>query len=313
MDDTNDKNFETSKDEGNSEFNKNIVSDNSQVHDFEYHKATENISFAFFLNLIFLVIVGIGAFFTNSVAILADLIDGLSDTFTLGLSWVLQRFSEKGEDEKFTYGYRRFSLLGAVITSFIVIISSFLILFESVSRLFAPEDVHASGMVLVAIFAIFLKILSVLKIRGGKTLNERAVLIHLLGDLMGWIALLIVSIVLVFYYIPFLDPLLSIAITFWMIFGLSKTLFTTFKILLLEAPANIDQNKLKNDILSIEEIEKILEFHLWSLDNQDIILTLKINLKDDLKVSSTENIKKDVKHICSLHEIENINIEFDKD
>jgi len=330
MEDNNDKGFENSKiiessqktefseklkcfeELENSETNKKIVSDNSHIHDFEYHKAAENISFAFLLNVIFMVVVGIGAIYTNSMAILADLLHGLSDTIALGFSWFFQRFSEKEADEKFNYGYRRFSLLGAIITSSIVIIGSFSILVEAVSRLFAPVEPYAFGMVLVAIFAIFLKTLSVLKMRGAKTLNERVVSIHLIGDLMGWVALLIVGAILIFYNIPILDVLLSIAITIWMIYNLAKTLFYSFKILLLQAPKHINQNKLKRDILSVEGIDDIVKFYLWSLDNQKNILTIKINLNNDLKVSDTENIKKNINNLCSLHGVEDITIEFDK-
>ncbi|RBQ22506.1 Zinc transporter ZitB [Candidatus Methanobinarius endosymbioticus] len=293
---------------------KNIRSttDNSHMHDFEYHKAAENISFAFFLNIIFMVVVGIGAVFTNSMAILADLLHGLSDTFALGFSWFFQKFSEKEEDDKFTYGYRRFSLLGAVVTSSIVIVGSVLILIESFSRLFAPVELHASGMVVVAIFAIILKVLSVWKMRGSKTLNEKVVSIHLIGDLMGWIALLIVGAILIFVNIPTLDVLLSIVITIWMIYNLVKTLFYSFKILLLQAPSNIDQNKLKRDIVSIEGIDDIVKFYLWSLDNQKNVLTVKIDLDADLKVSDTEKIKESVNELGSLNGIEDINIEFSK-
>lgn len=296
----------------NSMSNEKLVSDNSHIHDFEYHKAAENISFAFFLNIIFMVVVGIGAILTNSMAILADLLHGLSDTFALGFSWIFQKFSEKEEDDKFTYGYHRFSLLGAVVTSSIVIIGSFLILFESFSRLFAPVEPHASGMVIVAIFAIILKVLSVLKLRGHKTLNEKVVSIHLIGDLIGWIALLLVGLILIFINIPILDVLLSIVITLWMIYNLFKTLLYSFKILLLKAPSNINQKKLKNEIISIEGIDDIVKFYLWSLDNQKNILTIKINLISDLKVSDTKKIKKSLNDLGSLHGIEDINIEFSK-
>jgi cobalt-zinc-cadmium efflux system protein len=290
----------------------NMGLDNSHLHDFEYHKASENISFAFILNVIFMVVVGIGAVFTNSMAILADLLHGLSDTIALGFSWFFQKFSEKEEDEKFTYGYRRFSLLGAIVTASIVIGGSFLILLESFSRLFAPVEPSASGMVVVAIFAILLKLLSVLKLKGSKTINERVVSIHLIGDLLGWVALLGVGIILIFFTIPILDVLLSIAITLWMIYNLIKTLFYSFKILLLKAPSRIDQNKLKREIVSIEGIEDIVKFYLWSLDNQKDILTVKISLESDLKVSDTEKIKQSLKDLCSLNGIEDINIEFTK-
>lgn len=280
--------------------------------DLEYHKSAKNISFAFFLNIIFMVIVTIGAIFTNSMAILADLLHGLSDTFALGFSWFFQRFSEKKEDEKFTYGYRRFSLLGAIITSTIIILGSIYVFFESIDRLFAPVTPHAEGMILVAIFAIILKTASVLKLRSSKTLNEQAVSIHLIGDLLGWIVLLGVGITLLFYNIPDLDVFLSIAITIWMVYNLAKTLFFSFKILLLRAPEKINQSKLKSEILSIEGIDDIVKFYLWSIDDQKNILTVKIHLTDDLKVSDTEKIKEAIDNLCLLHGIEEINIEFTK-
>jgi len=259
-----------------------------------------------------MVVVAVGAIFTNSMAILADLFHGLSDTFALGFSWFFQRFSEKEEDEKFTYGYRRFSLLGAITTSTIIIFGSIYVLFESIERLFVPVTLHAEGMVLVAIFAIVLKAASVLKLRGSKTLNEQAISIHLIGDLLGWIALLLVGTTLMFYNFPDLDVFLSIAIMIWMVYNLAKTLFFSFKILLLGSPEKIDQSKLKSEILAVEGIDEILKFYLWSIDNQKNVLTVKIRLIDDLKISDTEKIKKSLNNLCLLNGIDDINIEFTK-
>ena len=280
--------------------------------DLEYHKSSEKISFAFLLNVVFMVVVSIGAIYTNSMAILADLFHGLGDTFALGFSWFFQHFSEKKEDEKFNYGYRRFSLLGAIITSVIIIYGSVFILIESIARLFSPVTPHVEGMILVAIFAIILKVLSVLKLRGSKTLNEQAVSIHLIGDLLGWIALLVVGIILFFYNIYVLDVFLSITITVWMIYNLAKTLFFCFKILLLGAPEEIDQTKLKSEILAIDRVNDILKFYLWSIDDQQNVLTLKIDLIDDMTVSDTEKIKESINDLCSLQGIGEINIEFKK-
>lgn len=148
--------------------------------------------------------------------------------------------------------------------------------------------------------------------RGSKTLNEKAVSVHLIGDLMGRIALLVVGGILIFVNIPILDVLLSITVTIWMIYNLAKTLFYSFKILLLEAPATVDQEKLKREIVSIEGIDNIVKFYLWSLDNQKNILTVKIKLNSDLKVSDTEKTKKSLNDLGSLHGIEDVNIEFSK-
>lgn len=280
--------------------------------DLEYHKSTENISFAFFLNLVFMIVVAIGAIFTNSMAILADLLHGMGDTIALGFSWFLQRFSEKECDNKFTYGYKRFSLLGAITTSIIIIACSIFVLIESITRIFVYVEPHAGGMVLIAIFAIILKALSVLKLRKSKTLNEKAVSIHLIGDLLGWIALLVVGIILIFFKIPNLDPFLSIAITIWMIYNLIKNLIYSFNILLLKAPENIDTSKLKSDILAIDEIKNIENFNFWSIDNQNHVLTVKIDIVADLLISDTEKIKNSIDDVCRSYDIENITVEFNK-
>ena len=160
-----------------------------------HKKAGENLAFVFFMNLAFNIIVVVAGLATNSMAILADCIHDMSDTISIAFAWFLERVAQKESSDKYSYGYQRFSILGAVIISVFVIIMAFVILQEAIPRLFHPEGVDAGGMLLVAIGGIIFKSISVPRLHEGETFNEKAILLHQLGDIFEWVAILILSLV----------------------------------------------------------------------------------------------------------------------
>ncbi len=241
-------------------------------------QASGNLLFAFILNIIFNIIVIIGSIMTNSVAILADCLHDMTDTISIGLSWILEKVSTKDKNDSYTYGYERFSILGALITSVFVIVISIIVIFEAIDRLFHLVTPDAGGMLIVAILGILFKGISAYKLHGGITFNERAILLHLLGDVFEWVAILIISLILIFVDIPFLDPLVSIAISVWLIYSLAKTLINSLYVLLQKAPKDVNVDEFKDLILKINGIESIEDFHIWSLDGVESILSLKITV-----------------------------------
>lgn len=275
-------------------------------HNHYHKKASGNLLYVFILNILLNVVVIIGGLLTNSVAILADCLHDLSDTISVGLAWVLEKISQKGSDNKYTYGYKRFSLLGAVITSVFVVVISIIVIYESLSRLFTPISPNAEGMVLVAILGLIFKGISASILHGGETFNEKAILYHVLGDIFKWIGLLLVSVILIFINLPILDPLVSIVISLWLIYNLGKTLIHSLTPLLQRVPSNINVDKLKNEILSVNGVKSIEDFHLWSLDGIESVLTLKLDIKSG---SDEELIKNEIKEICIEKEIIDITIE----
>lgn len=275
-------------------------------HNHYHKKASGNLLYVFILNILLNVVVIIGGLLTNSVAILADCLHDLSDTISVGLAWVLEKISQKGSDNKYTYGYKRFSLLGAVITSVFVVVISIIVIYESLSRLFTPISPNAEGMVLVAILGLIFKGISASILHGGETFNEKAILYHVLGDIFKWIGLLLVSVILIFINLPILDPLVSIVINLWLIYNLGKTLIHSLTPLLQRVPSNINVDKLKNEILSVNGVKSIEDFHLWSLDGIESVLTLKLDIKNG---SDEELIKNKIKEICIEKEIIDITIE----
>lgn len=274
-----------------------------------HKKAGENLAFVFFMNLTFNIIVIVAGLATNSMAILADCIHDMSDTISIALAWFLERVAQKESSDKYSYGYQRFSILGAVIISVFVIIMAFVILQEAIPRLFHPEGVDAGGMLLVAIGGIIFKSISVHRLHEGETFNEKAILLHQLGDIFEWVAILILSLVLMFWDgAQYLDPFVSIGIALWLIFNLGRNLYKSVEVLLQKTPDHFDVNEFKTSIASIEGLSAIDDFHVWSLDGIDSVVTLKVAIDD---WSLQEEIKKQIYSISSKYHIVDITIEFD--
>ena len=274
-----------------------------------HKKAGENLAFVFFMNLTFNIIVIVAGLATNSMAILADCIHDMSDTISIAFAWFLERVAQKESSDKYSYGYQRFSILGAVIISVFVIIMAFVILHEAIPRLFHPEGVDAGGMLLVAIGGIIFKSISVHRLHEGETFNEKAILLHQLGDIFEWVAILILSLVLTFWDgAQYLDPFVSIGIALWLIFNLGRNLYKSVEVLLQKTPDHFDVNEFKTSIASIEGVCAIDDFHVWSLDGIDSVVTLKVAIDD---WSLQEEIKKQIYSISSKYHIVDITIEFD--
>ena len=274
-----------------------------------HKKAGENLAFVFFMNLIFNIVVIIGALATNSMAILADFIHDFSDTISIALAWFLERVAQKDSTDKYSYGYQRFSILGAVIISVFVIIMAFVILSEAIPRLFSPEGVDAGGMLVVAIVGIVFKSISVYKLHRGETFNEKAILFHQLGDGFEWIAILILSIVLIFWDgAPYLDPFVSIGIALWLIFNLGRNLYKSVEVLLQKTPDYFDVDEFKEAISNIDGINEIDDFHIWSLDGIDSVMTLKVNVDFG---QNLDEIKKQIYIISKRYHVVDITVEFE--
>ena len=280
-------------------------------HSHSEHNITGNIKIAFLLNLTFTIIEIIGGFLTNSVAIISDAVHDLGDSLALGLSLYLEKLSNKKRDKRFTFGYRRFSLLAALINSIILIVGSIIILSEAIPRLFKPEMVNAKGMLVLAIFGIIVNGAAALRVKSGKSLNERVITWHFLEDILGWAAVLIISVVMLFWNIPILDPILSILITLFIFWNIFKRLKETILIFLQAIPNSIDISEIENSILTISSVLSIHDTHVWTMDGQYIIMSSHIVIKNNLTESETIVLKKDVKDLCRINGVNHVTIELE--
>ncbi len=237
------------------------------------HKQSGNLKLAFFLNLGFTVLEIIGGLWTNSIAILSDALHDFGDSLSLGLAWYLENYAEKREDAHFSYGYRRFSLLGAMITTLVLIGGSVVVLWRAVPRLWAPQEPYAQGMMIFAIVGIAVNGFAALRVRRGESLNAQAVGWHLLEDVLGWIAVLVVSIVLLFADLPILDPLLSIGITLYVGYNTVNNLRKTMRLLLQAVPDEVDLPVIEHRLAAIDGVQSTHHTHVWSLDGEHHVLS----------------------------------------
>lgn len=275
-----------------------------------YHKkASGNISFTLILSFLFNLFIIFGGIYTNSIAIVSDAIHDMTDTFCLLVSWVLEKFSIKEKNDKYTYGYQRLSVLGAVITSCAVIVASLIVIYESLTRIFTVVTPDAKGMFLFAVVGVIFKGLSVYKVYKGQTYNEKAISYHMLGDVFRWVAILILSVLLMFWDVAILDPIISLVIAIWLVYQLGKTLMDSIRILLQRVPDVYSFDKLKKEILNIDGVGEILDIHLWSLDGIDQIMSAKLKVETD-KTEDLIRIRKDINSVADEFNVSESTIEY---
>lgn len=270
------------------------------------NSSTKNILTAFFLNLFFAIIELIGGLITNSVAILSDAVHDFGDCISLGISFQLQKKSNKGSDNNYSYGYKRFSLLGSVFLSGVLFVGSIFVLVEAIKRLFDPQAVNAQGMLWLAILGIIINGAAALSVKRGNTLNERAVFLHIMEDVLGWIGVLVISIFMLFTSLPILDPLLSIGITFWVLFNVYKNLRDTFKILLQAIPEDLNIEELTQKLNQLDNVISIHDLHVWTQDGNSHVMTLHI-----VSDNNQSLIKEKIRAIAQTYKIDHVTIEFE--
>ena len=270
-----------------------------------------NLRLAFFLNLGFTLAEVVGGLYTNSVAILSDAVHDLGDSISLGMAWYLENLSQRDRDQRFSYGYRRFSLLGALLTTSILIIGSIIILIEAIPRLVTPERANASGMAVFALIGITVNGLAVLRLRKDETLNARAAAWHLFEDVLGWIGVLVVSIVLLFRPIYILDAILSIVITLYISWNVIANLRKTLTLFLQGVPETINIEEIDNFLRSIPEVKSTHHTHVWSLDGEHHVLTTHVVVDEGLSKDAILCVRSDLQGLLSTLEFSHSTIEIE--
>ncbi|CAM3648474.1 cation diffusion facilitator family transporter [Rheinheimera salexigens] len=273
--------------------------------------ASKRIGWAFFLNVSFTIIEFIGGWLTNSTAIMADAVHDLGDSLSIGTAWGLNKLSDKEANATFSYGYKRFSLLGALINGMVLIIGSVWILLEAIPRLFSPVMPQAEGMLLLSIFGIAVNGFAAYKLSAGNSLNERILNWHLLEDVLGWVAVLIVSIVLMFKPWPILDPILSIGFTLFILFNVGRNLKETILLFLQATPDKKLMQDVRNVLLSRAEVNALHHFHIWSLDGEHSVMSVHLELNADISVVDMKNLKQQLQKELSVFEFAHTTIELE--
>lgn len=282
----------------------------SHIHDSS-GTGSKNIALAFFLNLFFCAIELVGGLLTNSVAILSDALHDLGDSVSLGMAWYFQKVSNRKPDEKYTYGYKRFSILSALLNSLILLSGSAIVLYESINRLFEPAQSNAKGMLLLAVLGVLVNGFAALRLRKGGSLNERAVSLHLLEDVLGWIAVLIASVVMIFTDWSILDPILSIGISCYMLYNVYQNLRKAFRVILQGKPDNVDEADLRESLLGLSPVRTLHDLHIWTMDSEYLVLTVHLVLPDSITENERQALRAAAHKVLKSKGIQHATIEME--
>ncbi|MBV2168513.1 MAG: cation diffusion facilitator family transporter [Bdellovibrio sp.] len=273
----------------------------SHSHGHHHHHAhgavLGRMKVALALNLGFACIELVGGLWTNSVAILSDALHDFGDAFAVALAIILEKFSHRKSDGDFSYGYRRFSTLGAIVTGIILVLGSVFILIESVPRLFNPQQPYAEGMILLALLGVTVNGFAAYRVSKGESLNERMLMWHMIEDVMGWVVVLIGAVVMKFYHLPQLDAGMAIALSLWILYNVFRNLREALKVFLMASPSQVQVEEIEAKICQIEKVEGVHHGHLWSLDGENHIYTAHVVLAANSTVLDMEQVKEQVKKL----------------
>jgi len=257
-------------------------------------KTEKNILIAFLLNITFSLIELVGGLITGSIAIASDSFHDFGDALSIGISYFLEKKSKNKPDDNHTYGYIRYSVLGSVITTTILIVGSIFVICESIKRIINPVQINYNGMIIFAIFGVIINFIASIVTKDGGSLNQKSVNLHMLEDVFGWIIVLIGSILIKFTNISLIDSILSILVAIFILYNALKNLKTVLNVFLEITPKNINIHEIKKHILKIKGVIDVHHIHVRSIDGYNNFATMHIvvnkydkiikhKIKDELK------------------------------
>ena len=246
-------------------------------------KTERNILIAFLLNLVFSVFELVGGIVTGSVAIMSDSVHDLGDAVSIGASYFFEKKSRRAPDEKYTYGYSRYSIIGGVITTVILLIGSVAVIVNAISRILSPVEINYDGMIIFAVIGASVNLLAALFTREGDSINQRAVNLHMLEDMLGWIVVLIGAIVMRFTDFALLDPLMSVGVALFILVNALKNLKEIVDLFLEKTPCEVNIAELKEHIYGIEGVLDVHHLHVWSMDGHSNYATMHVVTNRDAR------------------------------
>ena len=269
-------------------------------------KTEKNIFIAFVLNFIFAIFEFVGGIFTGSVAIISDAVHDIGDAASIGAAFFLEKKSKKQPDEAYTYGYARYSVLGSAITTLILLAGSILVIYNAIQRIITPTQIDYNGMIIFAIVGVCVNFTAALFTHGGGSLNQKAVNLHMLEDVLGWVVVLIGALIMRFTDFYILDPLMSIGVAVFILANALKNAKAAVDIFLEKTPSNVDVLEIKRHIEEIDGVADAHHIHIWSMDGQSHYATMHIVAKGNF-----HEIKDEIRRELKEHGISHVTLEME--
>lgn len=269
-------------------------------------RTEKNIFVAFILNLAFSIFEFVGGIFTRSVAIVSDAIHDIGDAASIGISYFLEKKSKKQPDDEYTYGYARYSVIGSVITTLILLFGSVMVIYNSVNRFINPVEINYNGMILFAVIGVIVNLTAAFFTREGDSLNQKSVNLHMIEDVLGWIVVLVGAVVMRFTDFSVIDPVMSIGVAIFILINAVKNLKEVLDLFLEKTPHNINVSEIKEHLMHIDGVKGVHHIHIWSMDGHNNYATMHIVTNEE-----THIIKEKAREELAEHGITHATLELE--
>lgn len=269
-------------------------------------KATKSILIAFILNLAFSVFELVGGMYTGSVAILSDALHDLGDAMSIGVSCFLEKKSTRKPDATHTYGYARYSVLGGLITTAILLVGSVAVIGNAAARIANPVPIRYDGMILLALIGAVVNLGAAYFTRYGDSLNQKAVNLHMLEDVLGWLVVLAGAVIMHFTDFALIDPLLSIGVAVYILIHALGNLREIGALFLVKTPRDICVEEVREHLCHIPGVQEVHHIHIWSLDGRQKLATMHVVAQGDV-----HSIKNAVRQELAEHGIDHATLELE--
>lgn len=272
-------------------------------------KSERNILIAFLLNISFSIFEIIGGLLTSSVAIFSDAIHDFGDALSIGISYILEKKSKRKPDKRYTYGYARYSVIGAFITTTILIVGSVLVIVGGINRIINPVEINYNGMIIFAVFGFVINFIAAYFTKDGDSVNQKAVNLHMLEDVLGWVVVLIGSIIMKFTDINIIDSVMSIGVAIFIFIHAFANFKEILNVILEKTPNNVYIDELTHHINEIEGVIEVHHMHIWSIDGVNNYATMHI-------VTNNKNInelKNNIREEMQEHGVTHVTIEIENE
>ncbi len=241
------------------------------------------------LNFLITIVEIIGGIISGSLSLISDALHNFSDGIAVIISYIAIRLNRRPKDEKYTFGYKRAEILAAVFNASVLIGISLYLFFEAYNRFTNPEHVQGGLMTVVASIGLLANVIGTLLLKSGSknNMNIRAAYLHLLSDAVSSVGVIIGGLFIYFYNIYWIDPLLTVLISLYIIRESYSIVREATEVLMMAAPPDLSIKELEKELLTLEGIKNIHHVHLWKINEHDIHFEAHVNVKDQM-ISNTE-------------------------
>jgi cobalt-zinc-cadmium efflux system protein len=269
------------------------------MHHHNHHvenRNIRNIKFAIIVNIALSFVELAGGIMSNSISIISNAVHDMGDSIAFSFSYFSEKYANtENINENYTYRLNRLPLLSALVNSIILLTGSVIILYNTIPRLFEPETPRADIMFFIAIIGIVANSIALIKLKRNEGINSKVLSLHTLEDFLGWIAIFIGSIIITYFNFPIIDPLLSVIITVYILFGVLRNIRVVYRLFMQKSPESINTADIMTFIKSFNEVKSVEDLHIWSLEGTHHVLTAHIQVSDEISTGDLRNLKNEIR------------------